>query len=294
MRAGEIYDIIPYGTETLGALRIEKGHVTGAELDGRTTLGDVGMAGMANPKKDFIGRVLMNREGLVDPQRPVLTGFKSVDPRQPLQAGAILLDSPTAEAGGVIKSKSALLGVSSIMGGSRLQMHEVVGRGLWQIDAWAESEARVRALLAELSGFALSDQAGAAVADDERRLMWAGPAKFWWAAQPDCGVSQQLIEQLSTDDGHVLDIGHSRTVIRLQGSAAQAVLQSGIAVDLDEEVFQPGQVVLSGLAHHTPVTLHRLEDECFELYVARSYARHTLEWLMATAKPYAFTWRASQ
>ncbi|MGB0867300.1 MAG: sarcosine oxidase subunit alpha family protein, partial [Granulosicoccaceae bacterium] len=99
MRAGEIHDIIPYGTETLGALRIEKGHVTGNEIDGRTTLGDMGMAGMANPKKDFIGRVLMNREGLQDSTRPVLTGFKSVDPQQPLQAGAILVDTASPEAG---------------------------------------------------------------------------------------------------------------------------------------------------------------------------------------------------
>ena len=99
MRAGEIHDIIPYGTETLGALRIEKGHVTGAELDGRATLGDVGMLGMANPKKDFIGRILMNREGLLDANRPLLTGFKSVDPNQALQAGAILVTTATPEAG---------------------------------------------------------------------------------------------------------------------------------------------------------------------------------------------------
>lgn len=99
IRAGEIHDIVPYGTETLGALRIEKGHVTGAELDGRTSLADVGMAGMANSKKDFIGRVLMNREGLQDTNRPVLTGFKSVNAQEPLQAGAIVLNSADMSAG---------------------------------------------------------------------------------------------------------------------------------------------------------------------------------------------------
>lgn len=99
IRAGEIYDISPYGTEALGALRIEKGHVTGAELDGRTTLGDVGMAAMANSKKDFIGRAMMQREGLNDSVRPVLSGFKSVNPREALQAGAILLNSAEMSAG---------------------------------------------------------------------------------------------------------------------------------------------------------------------------------------------------
>ncbi|HCH24271.1 MAG TPA: hypothetical protein DE179_08240, partial [Oceanospirillaceae bacterium] len=53
MDAGKDFDIAPYGLEALGALRIEKGHVTGAELDGRVTLGDVNMAGMASKKKWF-------------------------------------------------------------------------------------------------------------------------------------------------------------------------------------------------------------------------------------------------
>ena len=36
-----------YGLEALGTLRIEKGHVTGAELDGRVTIDDAGLGKMA-------------------------------------------------------------------------------------------------------------------------------------------------------------------------------------------------------------------------------------------------------
>ena len=37
--------------EALGALRVEKGHVTGAELDGRVTIDDAGLGKMASTKK---------------------------------------------------------------------------------------------------------------------------------------------------------------------------------------------------------------------------------------------------
>ena len=43
LAAGAEFGIMPYGTEAMGTLRIEKGHVViGAEADGRTTADDLG------------------------------------------------------------------------------------------------------------------------------------------------------------------------------------------------------------------------------------------------------------
>ncbi|MGG2362152.1 aminomethyltransferase, partial [Salmonella enterica] len=36
MEAGAAHGIVPYGTEALGVMRIEKGHVAGNELNGQT------------------------------------------------------------------------------------------------------------------------------------------------------------------------------------------------------------------------------------------------------------------
>lgn len=77
-----------YGTEALGVMRIEKGHVAGNELNGTTTALNLGMAGMVSKKKDTIGAVLAEREGLVRPDALVVMGFKPVDPKQPLAAGS--------------------------------------------------------------------------------------------------------------------------------------------------------------------------------------------------------------
>ncbi len=75
IEAGKAFGLRPYGTEAMGALRIEKGHVAGPEIEGRTTLKDLGLAGFASSKKPFVGSVLKDRPVLVDPARATLVGL---------------------------------------------------------------------------------------------------------------------------------------------------------------------------------------------------------------------------
>lgn len=86
-----------YGTEALGALRIEKGHVTGAELDGRVTIEDAGLGKMASPNKSFIGSALRNRPDMQRHDRPRLVGIKPVDHNFTFHAGAILCSEDKVE-----------------------------------------------------------------------------------------------------------------------------------------------------------------------------------------------------
>jgi sarcosine oxidase subunit alpha len=89
---------VPYGTEALSVMRIEKGHAAGAELNGKTTAHDLGMARLLSTKKDFIGRTLASREALTDPARPRLVGLRPVDRTARLRAGALLLPRGVAPA----------------------------------------------------------------------------------------------------------------------------------------------------------------------------------------------------
>ncbi len=93
MAAGEEFGITPYGTEALGVMRIEKGHVTHAEINGTVTPADLGMGKMVSAKKDdFIGRVMNLREGLVDPDRPSLVGIKPKSPSDKFATGSHILN----------------------------------------------------------------------------------------------------------------------------------------------------------------------------------------------------------
>ena len=82
----------PYGMEALNVLRIEKGHITHAEIHGRTTAFDIGFGRMVSAKKDCIGKALAARAGMIDPDREQLVGLRPVTVGKPLTAGAHLFD----------------------------------------------------------------------------------------------------------------------------------------------------------------------------------------------------------
>jgi glycine cleavage system aminomethyltransferase T len=91
LEAGRPLGLVPYGLEALGAMRIEKGHVTGAEIDGRTTARDLHLDWLLSGKKPFVGSMMMDREGLTRPGRLQLVGVVALDGR-PLSGGAHLVD----------------------------------------------------------------------------------------------------------------------------------------------------------------------------------------------------------
>lgn len=101
MHAGEPFGIQPYGLEALSAMRIEKGFVTHNEINGRITAGDVGLGGMLSKNKDYIGRMMSEREGLNDPEREELVGVKPLNPATRFRAGSHMLNpgaSPSLKA----------------------------------------------------------------------------------------------------------------------------------------------------------------------------------------------------
>ena len=75
LAAGGVHDLKVYGTEAMGTLRIEKGHFTHAEADGRVTLDDLGLGAMLNPAKDCIGKRSLTLPDLVAPDRKQLVGL---------------------------------------------------------------------------------------------------------------------------------------------------------------------------------------------------------------------------
>ncbi len=91
MEVGREFDLVPYGTEALGVMRVEKGHVAGSELNGQTTALMCGLGGMVSQKKDAIGTVLSQREEMVREDGMRLVGLRPVDRSVHLTAGAHFL-----------------------------------------------------------------------------------------------------------------------------------------------------------------------------------------------------------
>jgi methylglutamate dehydrogenase subunit C len=98
LAAGADSGIAPYGLDALNTLRIEKGHVTSAELNGNTTADDLGLGRLVKKQGDFIGRGLLGRPGLKAPDRLQLVGVRPIDPAQRLRNGLQLCSAQAPEA----------------------------------------------------------------------------------------------------------------------------------------------------------------------------------------------------
>ena len=98
LKAGKKFKVTPYGLEGLSALRVEKGHVAGPELTGRTTPYDLGLSGMVSTKKNYIGGVLLQRETFQSDNRLQLVAVKSLD-GQRIHAGSQLVSGGSEKPG---------------------------------------------------------------------------------------------------------------------------------------------------------------------------------------------------
>jgi methylglutamate dehydrogenase subunit C len=91
LAAGNEFGIVPYALDALNVMRIEKGHVTGGEINGQTTAMDLGFGKMLKKKGDFVGKALSQRDGLLDPKRLQLVGIAPVDTTKRLRGGGHLV-----------------------------------------------------------------------------------------------------------------------------------------------------------------------------------------------------------
>lgn len=137
MLAGEEHGIQPYGVEALSVLRIEKGHVTHNEINGTVVPADLGFAKMvSSTKPDFIGKHMLNREGLTDADRPQLVGVMPLDAATSFKTGAHILKKgaePTLENDqGYITSScfsphlNSTIGLALVKGGAARHGEEVL------------------------------------------------------------------------------------------------------------------------------------------------------------------------
>jgi len=92
MEIGKEENITPYGTEALSVMRIEKGHVAGAELNGTVSATNLNMGKMVSSIKDSIGMVLSKREGLNLIDGPRLVGLKPKKPNEQIISGSHLFN----------------------------------------------------------------------------------------------------------------------------------------------------------------------------------------------------------
>jgi sarcosine oxidase subunit alpha len=149
MAAGEDLDVSPYGLEAMSILRIEKGHIVGAELNGRTTADDLGFGAMISTRKSFIGQRSLRKPALLADDRKQLVGLQSADGKTKIPRGAQIVadpdgNRPVSMLGEVTSSCYSPhvdnhIGLAIVRGGTQR-----MGETLWAVSPLTRQRARVK------------------------------------------------------------------------------------------------------------------------------------------------------
>lgn len=118
------------------------------------------------------------------------------------------------------------------------------------------------------------------------RALWIGPRRFWITSQ-DAALHQKLTAELTTQAAVTLDLSHSRTRIRLAGKPVRTVLAKALPVDLHPQAF-PVNRVISSIMHNISISLDYLGEDCFDIYVPRTFALSFFEALQHSAHEFGY------
>ena len=148
-----------------------------------------------------------------------------------------------------------------------VELSERLCQSLVQVQAWPDSAGKVETTLRK------------AVPTDAT-VMPTGPAR-WMVESDTDDLETVLRDKIGSDTGAVTGLTHARVVVEIKGPKATWVLASGIALDFDVATFPVGQTRLSHV-HEIGVTVHRIAEDQFDLYVFTSLSRGFWHWI-ATA-----------
>jgi methylglutamate dehydrogenase subunit D len=193
----------------------------------------------------------------------------------------------------VFERQSALTGISIPPGSDgrggqrRLRLGEVRGWNLVQVAAFAETMTQLKAAMRSVLGTDLPADLGKVVVAGDWSVLKTGPEQFWIITHGAEDVTSLLRAAVAAPLGAITPLSHSRTRIFIEGSAARELLSAAIAIDLHPDVFRLNGFALTSL-HHTPVLILRSGESCYELYVLRTFARWSWEWLIDAALPFGY------
>lgn len=153
-------------------------------------------------------------------------------------------------------------------------------RGLWQIAGWEDFETSVAPLL-QTHELADGGTYRRAVRSKQRTSFRIAPDRILIECSDD-------LEQFASDQLMVLDLGHARTVITLEGHAARDILSQLIAIDFSPSVFAPGEFVQTGI-HHVGVLIHCTGENSFDIQVPVTWAVSIWDVIFDNALPHGLT-----
>ncbi len=142
-------------------------------------------------------------------------------------------------------------------------------------------------------GFDLPLQPNQSASKDQITALWLAPDEWWIITDSQTGkLASKLEAALSGQHISLVDVGESRTTIRVTGRHARDQLAKGTPLDLHPTQLPAGRCAGTHIAKAI-VVLHYLGDSksgepTYDIYVLRSFADYLWRWLEDAAQEYGF------
>lgn len=150
---------------------------------------------------------------------------------------------------------------------------------IWQFTAWPDRLAEAGAAAARAAGAEAAPGPGRAAWGEQAALLRTEPMR--WLLLAEQPVEQPALE---AGDGTLLDLGHARTLLRVEGPAAVELMARMAPLDFRAHAFPDGTVATSAI-HEVAATILARESG-FDLLVFRSFGRAIAEHLAETAEQF--------
>lgn len=165
-----------------------------------------------------------------------------------------------------------------------VSMREIAERGMIDLRG-AASDRKFMAAAKSVLGVDLPKQPRTTASWGDIRVFWLSPDQ--WLITCPRAKAQELAEQLSKDLAGIhslaVNVSDMRAIIRLEGEGVREVVMKGTAIDLTHGDYPPGTVRRMRFAEVASL-LHIAEDNVIDIYVFRSFAQYTWDFLRKAAR----------
>ncbi|MDR6632911.1 sarcosine oxidase subunit gamma [Phyllobacterium sp. 1468] len=140
-----------------------------------------------------------------------------------------------------------------------------------QVTAWPDTIPIVLTAIGSATGLVLQNKPALGRVAGEKSVFGFAPGRYFVvSATPD--LESRLRSAISPELGTMVDLTHGRTVIRISGPRSEWILSKLFAIDFSEHAF-PIAYGRATLHHDIHANIQRIDDETFDVYVFRTFAR---------------------
>lgn len=172
--------------------------------------------------------------------------------------------------------------MDSIFLDGRVSIQRVDFPQIVQLTAWKGQEANLSKWIAGKTGLNLPAPARA-TNGDELSLLSTGPNRWQCVGE---GALNALTD-FDQDLGTVLDLSSARSLFKLRGDNLAWLLNKGTAVNLDNDMCPDGSVIMTTI-DHVGVTINKIAQDAYDLYVFSSFGETMEHWLSEASNDLEF------